>query len=380
MIEDKPITLDKIKRRIVNKLQELETGNPLPDQSRRERCVTMKDGRITKLLLRIPIISNLFRWTYRFIALPWRVESLDQKTDTLTAYLVSLYEKTDALHQKTDAIGKISDLVSEMTRLNEKLSLIKPVITAGDNIIVTKVNEFVMGFPAEDIRLAAALTFASLEPGLNKLLSKIITEGMVVVDVGAHIGLISTVAAQRVGRDGKVYCFEPTPRTFNILVNNIKFNGLEDRVIFKQLAVTDKKGKATFALQNIFGENTLFPNLDDQNIIEVETDSLDGVLHDVPRVNIVKIDAEGAEPFVLRGMKNIIEKNPHIIIFMEFAPVHLQRARVDVKEFIRELGDDGFSIHQVVEPSGDILPISEQKLLESFSVNLMLTRENSSES
>jgi FkbM family methyltransferase len=400
MTKDDYITVDKIRKRIVSKLEELDIGSLDVSPERRGQGVSKKEKKIERLIMRIPILSNLARWGYRLIALPWRVERLGQKTDVLITYLVGLHQKTDELHRTTnelhrttaalyqerdelrrtiDGVIKKVDFVTEIAELtNKRVCAIKPVITAGDNIIVTRVDEFIMGFPAEEWRLAAYHVFhGQLERGLVQVFRTYVKKEMVVVDIGANVGTYTLIAATLVGDGGKVYSFEPTPRTYAILHDNVQINGLLEsgRVVFSQIAVTDKKGKAQFAVYDRnCGHNTLFPNRDDRGLIEVDTDSLDDILIDVARVDVVKIDAEGAEPFVMRGMKSIISQNPNVTIFMEFAPIHLRRAAVDAKEFIKEIQGYGFSIQKIVEPSGDISPIGEQELLDSYSVNIMLTK------
>jgi len=102
--------------------------------------------------------------------------------------------------------------------------------------------------------------------------------------------------------------------------------------------------------------------------------TLDQALRSQKRVDVVKIDAEGAEPRILRGMRRMIERNPEIVIFIEFAPVHLRRAGVEPTAFLDELASMRFSIRQVHDVTGELLPINRDQIASCFSANLSLSR------
>src|SRR5262249_17015968 len=156
-----------------------------------------------------------------------------------------------------------------------------------------------------------------------------------VVDVGANVGTYTLLALRAIGSSGKVTSYEPTPRAFDILKNNVQVNAFLEsgRIDLRRKVVADgtRTSSTFFVTKNCIGHSSLYANHElasnDVEPIEVETVSLDEDLG-VGRVDVVKIDAEGAEPAVLRGMQQIITNNPHIAIFIEFAPQHLMRANV----------------------------------------------------
>jgi hypothetical protein len=90
-------------------------------------------------------------------------------------------------------------------------------------------------------------------------------------------------------------------------------------------------------------------------------------------VDVVKIDAEGAEPLIWRGMGKTLRRNRRIRVFMEFAPSLLLRAGSDPAEFLEQLTADGFRIQRVHDDSGELIDASLEELRTVFSVNLMLT-------
>jgi FkbM family methyltransferase len=196
---------------------------------------------------------------------------------------------------------------------------------------------------------------------------------MNVVDVGANLG-IYTLHALKAGC--QVYAYEPTPNIYKILLDNIGINGFDPtgRAHVYNLAVSDKEGKSKFAIyDNLSGHNTFYAYNDNDKTVEVNTIRLDEHLSKLPHIDVVKIDAEGAEPLVLKGMGEIIANNPTIKIIMEFAPSHIRRGGSDPLDFIAQIRAMGLNIHMIDEKSGEILDISEEELCAVLSANILLT-------
>ena len=197
---------------------------------------------------------------------------------------------------------------------------------------------------------------------------------MSVVDVGANIGIYTLHAARAVGDTGSVFSFEPTPRTFGILQGNVDANGFSARVDLRSAAVLDERSTMPLYVQEVrCGLNSLYGPDGGQSVL-VETVSLDEALSGVPSIDLIKIDAEGAEPRILRGMRHIIATNPGLQIFVEFAPSLLLRAGTQPADFLDELLAWGFDIQVVDDLSGELLPLQRDSLLSAFSVNLSLRR------
>lgn len=255
----------------------------------------------------------------------------------------------------------------------------RPVIYGvSGGVTVVQTKDYFIGVPSEEWRLAVFLnTYGFFELGTEKYFRSIIKEGMNVIDVGAYLG-IYTLHALKAGC--QVYSYEPTPKIFDILVDNIGINGYEPthRANIYNLAVCDKNGEASFSIiGNGMGQmNSLFASGPEDKAIKVKSVRLDDHLTMLDRVDIAKIDAEGAEPLVLKGMEGIIKKNPGIIIIMEFAPSHLKRGGKDPLAFITDIRALGMEIHLIHDESGEILDISDEDLCAVFSANVLLTRSN----
>lgn len=299
---------------------------------------------------------------------------IQQHRELRAEMVLTLAELRNAL---SDFSAGTNSAVAEL-RQSLKSDLHRPVIRAGNNALVTESEGFILGVPAEEWRLVAHLAFRGpLEPGLLRLFRSLIQPGMVVVDVGAHIGTYTLEAARLLAGHGKVYSFEPTPRTFAILRDNVQVNGFLEsgNVVLCQAAVADRKGLATLGVYpENSGHNTLFAGSDCPASVEVPTIALDEALAAETHVDVVKIDAEGAEPLILRGMGRILTDNPGIRILMEFAPVHLKRAGFDPGAFVEEIQSMGFSIARVHDVTGERLPVAKEELVQAHSANLWLAR------
>lgn len=293
----------------------------------------------------------------------------------------SVFEKLLNWFQSLFALPKkIDTICSELEKLQlivEKNSKKAPVIHAQNDIVLANIQGFIMALPAEDLSVLAQLVYYSnLEQGLEKTFCQCIEQGMTVVDVGAHIGLFTLLAARLVGEKGRVYSFEPSSRIFHLLTKNVNINFFTDakRIQCEQMAVTNKKGKLIlFFNKQKTGHSSLYPfkNTVKEN---VRTISLDDYFGKKNKIDVIKIDAEGSEPFILKGMKKIIDNNPNIMIFIEFCPENLKRASISPDSFLHELRQSGFNIKSVDGITGEIKTVSDLILLNCFSINLMLTR------
>ena len=260
--------------------------------------------------------------------------------------------------------------------INNAASRNRPVIYGlSGGVTAVQTKNFIIGVPSEEWRLAVFLSiYGRFEFGSEDYFCSILKAEMNVVDVGANLG-IYTLHALKAGC--QVFAYEPTPRVYNILLDNIGINGFEPtgRANVYNLAVSNVEGKAKFAIyENRNGHNSFYANNNEDKMIEVKTVVLDDHLAKITHIDVVKIDVEGAEPLVLEGMKGIITKNPNIKILMEFAPVHLRRGGKDPLDFIGDIRAMGLDIRLIHEDSGEILEISDEALCAVYSANVLLMR------
>lgn len=132
------------------------------------------------------------------------------------------------------------------------------------------------------------------------------------VDVGANVGSYTILAGSAVGAKG--YAFEPVPNTYSKLLNNIKLNGIENRVQAFNMGLAQRKGviKFTSGLDTV--NHALAANEVSASIVEVEVTTLDQALPNA-HPHLIKIDVEGYETPVLEGAeKTLRDPELHSII------------------------------------------------------------------
>lgn len=132
----------------------------------------------------------------------------------------------------------------------------------------------------------------------------------VVIDVGACFGSW-TIPALLEG--ARVYAFEPHPLLYLELKHNVEINQLNTNLEAYNFAVWSKSGE--FLALPQYDLSMMRQPGDNQPVIRVQTVSLDDELSELPRLDWIKIDVEGAEIEVLKGAQKLIEKyNPRIIV------------------------------------------------------------------
>jgi len=221
------------------------------------------------------------------------------------------------------------------------------------------------------------LTQGTWEAFKTELFKKCIRSGMTVVDVGAHVGLYSLVAAALVGPEGRVYAFEPEPQNYDLLQKNIKANGFTNVIPLRKV-VQDRPGTAKLYLHPERSELHSVRKLrKGAKAIVVEAISLDDFWGG-QRVDIVKIDVEGAEMAVLEGMQRIISENQDIKVFCEFVPQFLTEAGADPGHFLAKLVAHGFTIYELDDHRKAIVHVADvSRLLAEKGCELFCTRGQS---
>ena len=238
-----------------------------------------------------------------------------------------------------------------------KVLAIPPLSYARDTLIKSilphevTVGTAVLEINPADAVISAALTFGVYEPYETKLLKNTIQSGMTVVDIGANIGYYAVIAGLRAGPTGRIVAYEPDPTNMSFLRKNLERNGLTNAVAV-QKALSDRQGTALFYLtKHNKGTHSLANNRDVKETIEVETDTLDFSLSalDIRKVDVLKIDIEGAEPLAFEGMRETLTRNKDIIVFTEFYPKAMRRLGKDPVAFLKTFDSFGFSIKNIDE-------------------------------
>jgi FkbM family methyltransferase len=162
-------------------------------------------------------------------------------------------------------------------------------------------------------------------PVETALMRMMLDPGMTFFDVGANIGYFSLLAAHLVGPGGRVLALEPDPRTFPRLRGNVQLNEIPQLEVI-EVAAAEARGRATLhghsERSGNHGTSQLGAGRPGDPRYEVVTESLDDLRSErqIDRVHLAKIDVEGAELRVLRGMTRGLAQGAYERIMLELHP------------------------------------------------------------
>lgn len=220
--------------------------------------------------------------------------------------------------------------------------------------------------PHDSLRLSKLPIGISLEAAVIR---RIVKKGQIVCDIGAHIGSYTLTLAKLVGSKGKVYAFEPVPENLLLLKRNVQLNSHKNVVVIDR-AVASFTGKAKLYLSKTSStDHQLYSSDKKRNLIWVKTTSLDDYFkfHNV-KIDFVKIDVQGSEMKVLRGMQGLLKKNRHITILTEFWPQGLRLAGDSAEDYLRSLAQLGFKILEINEWEARLKKVTIDNLLKTYTI------------
>ncbi len=204
-----------------------------------------------------------------------------------------------------------------------------------------------------------------LEQESLELCKQLIKPGMIVIDIGAHIGYFTRILSTLVGQKGRVYAFEPCSENYPVLLHNLSPGKFSNVQAF-QKAVAEKESTSTLYLSPGHSNHSLFSGYTENPANEhVETISIDYFVKKtgIKKVDFIKIDVEGSELSVIKGMRELISKFPNMHILLEYNFNALRAGNYDPSDLPTELVRLGFRISRVMEDGSlsDNLAISENE-------------------
>lgn len=203
------------------------------------------------------------------------------------------------------------------------------------------------------------------EPVTTELLKSLLEEGMTFVDVGAHVGLFTLPAAKWVGKSGRVIAFEPHPDNFAMLHKNIEANTLGEHVDAIQSAVSDGTTPVSLHISGFnTGDHQLF-HTGGRNAIEVQCTTLDTYFSTGEKIDVVKMDVQGAEAAAFRGMKRVLQDNYAIRIIWELSPAQLVDAGSSAEALLNWLEALDFTFTIVDDATGEVVQATIQEVLHA---------------
>lgn len=244
-----------------------------------------------------------------------------------------------------------------------------------DELIEVSCHEVRLLLPGRDVTILPSLINNTYEALELELLEILLHPGMTFVDVGANIGIHTSIAARSVAPNGTVYSFEPVPENFEILVRNLARNQLNN-VITEQIAIGDRNGYSTIYLaDNSIGTHSLLRNQNSYRLdqeLSVPITTLDSYFNNrMPdEVNVLKIDVEGYEPNVLKGAIKLLGRTNQLLIEYSRASV---KSICGIDAFIELLA--GFKyLYEINERSHALTEFSRSDFYATHYVNLFASK------
>jgi FkbM family methyltransferase len=213
---------------------------------------------------------------------------------------------------------------------------------------MSELRDFRLWFNTTDREGGMVMVSGQYESRSVELLKRLIVPGMKCIDVGAHIGFYTCLMTSLVGETGKVFAFEPAPFHYDLLLRNIQENHFEPTVKTYNVACSDTSGSVDVSkVSNMFvvGYNG------GSTQVSVKSVRLDDVIEDT--IDLIKLDVEGHEPVVIRGMTSMLSRHQPIII-SEINEYWLrscsQSSGAEYVGLLTSLGYDVFDVRNLEHP------------------------------
>ena len=256
----------------------------------------------------------------------------------------------------------------------EHLTGLNGATFVGNNRVLVRVtggdHQFAFYVHADDKLLSPWIIInGQYEPDLTEQIVKRLKPNSNCIDVGANFGYYTCLMSKHCP-EGKVVAIEPNKAVYDLALDNVRINFLHERVNVIHAAAGDREGEImVYERVGRSGNSSIAPAgavftdsmvepperscMVDLTPLDRLQDRLNG------RIDIIKIDVEGAEPMVLAGTREIVERNPSLAIFMEWSPGQIRHAGFDVPRFCEDIASMGLHAHALRDRSAELLSASE---------------------
>jgi FkbM family methyltransferase len=225
-----------------------------------------------------------------------------------------------------------------------------------------KRNGAVIVLNRKDAAVSGAITLGVYERAETAFFCAVCQPGMTFLDIGANIGYYTALASGRIGEQGTIIALEPDPDNFRYLQQNVAANGAHNAMCIQKAASGESGILRLHVNRQNRGDNRLYANDLCDSSYEVEVATVDAVLEDcgVGPVDLIKMDVQGFEGHVLRGMRQTIQRSDPLILLTEFWPFGLRSAGTPPEDLLVELEQGGMRLYELTE-KGRLARLTDKK-------------------
>jgi FkbM family methyltransferase len=240
------------------------------------------------------------------------------------------------------------------------------------SVLCRVLGKYIFYADTDDIGLTPHLCLDGYwESWVTIAMARILKPGMNCVDVGANQGYFTLLMADGVESNGRVLAIEPNPHLLERLKLSLEVNGFLCRATVVAKAAFNSCGERLglrIPINRAMDATLVETAAGVDEGLEVETVTVDALTHDWSSVDLIKIDAEGAEEKIWQGMPETIRRHPQLTIIMEMRCSRY----ADPPGFVQRIQEGGFVLRHI-DYDGEVRELTKQQLLtERTNMDWML--------
>lgn len=175
-----------------------------------------------------------------------------------------------------------------------------------------------------------------------KFLKKKVNRGMIVLDIGANIGFYSLLLSKLVGKNGKVYSFEPDKLNYKYLKHNT--NKVKNIIPIKAAVGAINGRTKLYISKDLNVDHQTYDIGEERNYIFVKLVTIDDYFKNKKKFNVIKLDIQGDDYNAILGMQKTLENIENVLLIGEYWPYGLRKAGVKPKQYLSLIRNMGFNI------------------------------------
>ena len=234
-----------------------------------------------------------------------------------------------------------------------------------------KIGKYFLYLNPNDPVVSGAIFFNVYEKSESNFIKSICYEGMNILDIGANIGFYTALFSQSAGDDGMVIAIEPDKESYKYLSKSINSFYYKNVLSFRIAASDTKQKLPLFISTENRGDNRLYSTDQKRNSMIVDCITVDELLKEnkIKNLDLIKIDVQGYEPKVLKGMIKIVKSSKELILLSEFWPKGILEAGEDPQEYLIMLRKMQFQLFELKQNGSLVIlkPREDKKFIKKYS-------------